>query len=177
MKHIMMDLETLGTKPGCVVLSIGAVAFDPYAGKLGEEFYRKLAWKDQGLKIEPGTVAWWMEQDPKARIEAFSGDEQLFMVAMAFKLWWEAQGAEYLWCHGATFDAPVWEAAAGIVPWRYHQVRDTRTVYDMAQLFPDRTVGTHHNALDDARNQAYAVCQCYTKLRAMPPEEPANAHT
>jgi hypothetical protein len=25
---VMLDLETLGTVPGCVILSIGAVAFD-----------------------------------------------------------------------------------------------------------------------------------------------------
>ena len=28
--HAMIDIETLGTEPDCVVLSVGAVKFDPY---------------------------------------------------------------------------------------------------------------------------------------------------
>jgi DNA polymerase III epsilon subunit-like protein len=31
MRDVMVDLETLGTVPGCVILSIGAVAFDENA--------------------------------------------------------------------------------------------------------------------------------------------------
>ena len=27
----MLDLETLGTRPGCVILTLGAVKFDPYS--------------------------------------------------------------------------------------------------------------------------------------------------
>lgn len=164
MKHIMLDLETLGTKPGCCVLSIGAVAFDPFTGQLGEEFYRKLDWKGTSLKIETGTLAWWMEQSPEARKEAFSGTEQPFTAAMQFKLWYEQQGAENVWANDPTFDCAVWEAAVGIVPWNFRQPRSCRTIYDLAQIWPDRSVGTFHNALDDARNQAIAVCKCYAKL-------------
>ena len=28
--HAMIDIETLGTSPDCVVLSVGAVKFDPF---------------------------------------------------------------------------------------------------------------------------------------------------
>ena len=28
--HAMIDIETLGTEPGSVVLSVGAVKFDPF---------------------------------------------------------------------------------------------------------------------------------------------------
>ena len=27
---IMLDIETLGTRPGCVIVTLGAVKFDPY---------------------------------------------------------------------------------------------------------------------------------------------------
>jgi hypothetical protein len=27
---IMLDLETLGTRPDCVILTLGAIKFDPY---------------------------------------------------------------------------------------------------------------------------------------------------
>ena len=39
MNHIMLDLETLDTSPSAVVLSSGAVAFDPYTNALGDRFY------------------------------------------------------------------------------------------------------------------------------------------
>lgn len=32
MIHIMLDLETWGTRPGCDIRSIGACVFDPVAG-------------------------------------------------------------------------------------------------------------------------------------------------
>ena len=39
MKDIMLDLETLGTGPGCAIVSIGAVAFDEFGvAEIG--FYR-----------------------------------------------------------------------------------------------------------------------------------------
>ena len=37
MIHVMCDLETLGRRPGCKLLSIGAVVFGPKG--LGAEFY------------------------------------------------------------------------------------------------------------------------------------------
>ena len=42
MSHVMIDLETLDTKPSTKILSLGAVIFDPENGELGETFYRKL---------------------------------------------------------------------------------------------------------------------------------------
>ncbi len=39
MKHIMLDLETLDTTSSAVVISIGAVAFDPETNALGDKFY------------------------------------------------------------------------------------------------------------------------------------------
>lgn len=37
MLHVMIDLETWGTKPGCDIRSIGAVVFDPLTGMLGND--------------------------------------------------------------------------------------------------------------------------------------------
>ena len=39
-QDVMVDLETWGTKPGCAIISIGAVSFGPDG--LGEEFYTAL---------------------------------------------------------------------------------------------------------------------------------------
>lgn len=37
MTHIMLDLETWGTKPGCDIRSIGACMFDPIAGTVAKD--------------------------------------------------------------------------------------------------------------------------------------------
>lgn len=40
MNNIMVDLETLGVETGCIILSIGAIAFDHVKNELGPKFYR-----------------------------------------------------------------------------------------------------------------------------------------
>lgn len=164
MKHCMLDLETLGTKPGCVVLSIGACAFDPVTGTIGDTFYEKLSWKNQSLKIEPGTLEWWLDQDPAVFREARSGDTPLFDAAVRFKSWCDDRQFTHYWAHSPSFDCAVWEAAAGIVPWRYNNQLCTRTIYQAAGITPARDPTTHHNALQDAIAQAKAVCAAYAKL-------------
>lgn len=58
---LMIDLETLDTAPTAVVLSIGAVVFDPYTGARGPSFYKELTnFLEQqtgvGRTISPGTI-------------------------------------------------------------------------------------------------------------------------
>lgn len=69
--NVMVDLETYGTKPGCPILSIGAVYFDPRTGKLGKEMYEIVNLESclkLGLVIDPETVKWWDEQSEEARL-------------------------------------------------------------------------------------------------------------
>lgn len=51
-KDVMVDLETLGTRPGCKILSIGAVEFgvgpDYNEDGLGAEFYVEVQRAHQG---------------------------------------------------------------------------------------------------------------------------------
>ena len=61
--HAMIDIETLGTTPDCVVLSVGAVKFDPY--KL-EEPHSKMLWRPSGdeqinanRRVDQNTLEWW----------------------------------------------------------------------------------------------------------------------
>jgi len=166
----MIDIETLGKKPGAAVLSIGAVMFG--ATGLGEEFYSPVLLKsctDVGLTIDPETVAWWMKQSEEARQAAFRADAPaLPAVLLRFTDWFVAQQARYPWCHGATFDVPIldaaYEACGMPAPWKYYDVRDTRTLYDLVGVKVDRSNGTHHNALDDARTQAEAAAAAFRRL-------------
>lgn len=164
---IMLDLETLGTRPGCIVVSVGAVGFDRYTGAILREFYRVIDLADSqrhGLTVEVGAVAWWMRQSDEARA-VFSTSEfdvtPLARAASDFAEWFAecGGGACPIWSHGAAFDLPIWEAALAAAgwpaPWAFWMVRDTRTVYDLTGFDPHtiKREGTYHNALDDARHQ------------------------
>ena len=39
MKQLMVDLETLSTRPDAAIIAIGAVYFDKVTGETGDEFY------------------------------------------------------------------------------------------------------------------------------------------
>lgn len=159
--HIMIDIETLGTGLDATVLSIGACTMERLSG-LRRGFHVRLDWKRQHRAIDPGTVAWWMEQSNAARHKVFSeGTDQLSAIASyeAFMDYVASIGGPKnlrVWCHGATFDAPILENLWGRVPWRFSAVRDTRTLYELAGVAPRRG-DDHHDALADARAQTDAV--------------------
>lgn len=73
MNHCMIDLETMGTSPGCAIASIGAVIFDPerpHDGSTAPEFYAVVdlaSCQSVGLTMDAGTVYWWLTQSQKAR--------------------------------------------------------------------------------------------------------------
>ncbi len=159
----MLDLETFGLRPGSVIRSIGAVFFD-FQGNLGPEFYSNIDRKsclDRGLTLDAETVLWWSEQSPQAREVLQSKTMPIMDVAGGFAYWFKSNGGERVWAQGASFDPVLWEAAVGRVPWKFYNVRDTRTFYDMMGL-DTKTVtreGTYHNALDDAKHQVACIAR------------------
>lgn len=178
-KHIMVDLETWGTTPGSDLRSIGAVAFDPIAGTLGDRFYCNLqGGVTVGLTRDADTVAWWAEQSAAA--QAVLQDNQLYItLALArFADWWiEQQGGEAtrenyarFWANGSHFDFVLLEAAYRAsnqaMPWTYRAPRDCKTVWDLAGGVDLPFEGVEHNALDDAVHQARCVIEAYRIIRA-----------
>ncbi len=70
MNHVMLDLETLGQGSNSVITSIGAVQFDIVTGQTGKKFKMNVdidSCLGAGLKIESGTVLWWLKQSEAAR--------------------------------------------------------------------------------------------------------------
>ncbi len=180
MKHVMIDLETLGIGPDCVIAQVAAVQFCPFTGRFGERFNMHADIETQPLRqIDPSTVLWWMRQSEDARRHFVEGQEEaptLRYVLDHFHDWMEKTfppvpskfhcSAEGVWSHGATFDIPILTNAMIRVPWHYRVVRDTRTLFDLAKLNFQVVshTGVHHDALDDARTQAQAVVDAYKKL-------------
>lgn len=162
--HLMVDLETLGKGSNAVIIAVGAVLFD--RNGTYEEFYRVVdpqSCVDIGMQIDVSTVLWWMQQSDEARA-AFKrpGDSiRSVLGALSEFLADETQTPRdelKVWGNGATFDNVILGNAydrAGLVrPWEFWNDRCYRTVKSLAPDVPMARTGTHHNALDDARDQA-----------------------
>jgi len=175
MHHVMLDLETFGVHPGAVIRSIGAVEFE-LDGLTGDSFYKNVDQRSceiAGLKIEADTKAWWARQ-PRAPQDILKKDPQpLRQVADAFFTWFRGVGPAdrtRVWSHGAAFDPVLWQAAAEAagsgVPWSHWNLRDTRTLYDLA-VFDVRDMMRHsvaHSAIDDCRFQILCVATANQRL-------------
>ena len=176
MQSLMLDIETLGTKAGCIVLSIGAVEFDNDG--LGKEFEVVIDVESAvkaGLVIEPRTVMWWMEQSDEARKKITAPGVDLLTALGQFKDAFDWKGKQ-VWCNGANFDFPILEAAFGCfdapTPWLFYNTNDYRT---MKNLVGKKLVGdiqkahgevfTKHGALDDAKSQALTLIGILKHLR------------
>lgn len=174
MTHIMLDVETWGTRPGCAIRSIGAVVFDP-SGRVpeGQAFYANIYGETctaAGLHIEAGTAEWWEDQSPEAKAHLKDDPLPLRDALEQFQAFFMRNRGRYVWGHGASFDAPILGEAFRRLslsePWGFWNLRDTRTLYDVAgvSLRDIPREGTHHNALDDAKHQALVVQLAYKKL-------------
>lgn len=162
---VMVDIESLGTRNGDVILSIGAVAFDYEQGILSS-FYEVIdidSCLGHGLKIETNTMRWWMDQSDAAREVFRVNGAPLEIVLDDFRTW-VPDNTTAFWANGVMFDFGMLEYAYKLVgkptPWYFHQVRDSRTMVRppvlSAELLKTLRVDppTAHNALDDARAQA-----------------------
>ncbi len=170
MRDLMIDIETLGTAPGSVILSIGAINFDAETGDFGDEFYAAIdpdSGIHLGMGIDASTVKWWMQQSECARLSAFSGETHLSKAL--FDLYEFIHGAEptRVWAKPPSFDMVLLESAyracAIDIPWHYKSPRDCRTLFDIANV-DQPNVGVAHNALDDAKSQAIGVIEAYRIL-------------
>lgn len=165
--HVMTDLETLGTVPGCKILSIGAVVMS--AEGLGERFYTEIARSKQDRLVEdPETIAWWEKQDPAVRDRLFNSETKpsLEEALGEFNIWLtkvsepDSKGKPDLnvWGNGAAFDNAILNFAYATIDmkpaWPFFGDKCYRTIKGMYPHIKADRVGNLHNALDDAITQA-----------------------
>jgi hypothetical protein len=178
MKDVMLDLETWGTKPGSALRSVGSAFFNPETGAVGAKFYANISRESCvaiGLTIDPGTEKWWSEQSREAQDALLVDQKPFATAATGFHEFFKANGGVRVWCQGANFDSVLWEAACAkawpsksFIPWRFWNVRDTRTIYEAAGIDAKAIAraGTYHNALDDSLHQIRCVHEAFKVLRA-----------
>lgn len=182
MNHLMIDLETMGNKPGAPIVAIGAVFFDPHTGAIGSEFYSPVnlsSAMEQGAKPDGDTIIWWLKQSAEART-AICVDDAPHIAAVLSDLNHfinrNSGNPRYLkvWGNGANFDNVIirgaYERAGHICPWQFWNDSDVRTIVMLGReinIDPKRDMpfdGVAHNALADARHQAKYVSAIWQRL-------------
>lgn len=169
----MIDIETLGTAPNSVILTIGAVRFDrilqskqiPKLSELDCLYIRvsKDSCIDKGMIEDTDTISWWKAQSPEARKEC-EIDEDRFPIEEALKelaQWMSSTDKKrtYVWANGSCFDHTILTDAykrCGLdLPWEWWNLRDLRTMLDLAgiRLSDIPSIGKKHHALYDCYNQ------------------------
>lgn len=186
MCEIMLDLETMATTPNAAIVSIGAVIFSPHEDSediLGSEFYRKIDLRsssESGGEIDPETVTWWLNQSKDAQSQTFDGlvgNRRIYNhseVLRQFSDWLSIVAPDEkdraVWGNGVAMDNVILGNAYKRIgmsqPWSFRGDRCYRT---MKSLYPDvkmdPRIGTYHNALDDAKNQALHLAKIFKSMK------------
>lgn len=161
----MLDLETLATSPDAVVLTFGAIKFDPFdtAKEMSDGIYFRINVDEQialGRRVDQGTVDWWGTQSAEVREEALGETDRVSIEDFTKALNKFVVGSTRIWAQGPVFDIVILENLYRQIgkpaPWQYYAIRDSRTL--LKALGDDRKSGALlHNALADAVSQAGAV--------------------
>ena len=172
---IMIDLETLATSTDAAILTIGAVKFDPFGLEMKEpameSFYVKVdidSCHDLGLTTSDDTIEWWSRQSQEAQDAAFDPEGRIPITDAFHQLYKFCWGAKRVWSNGASFDVVICETVFRkinkAIPWKFWEIRDVRTAFDLG-IDPKRPPITAHHALEDAWNQAVGIQNVYNTLR------------
>lgn len=173
---IMIDLETMGLGPSPAIVQIGAVLFESKVAFgdggdvaiLPQSFKRTVSLQSSllaGANMDQSTLEWWLSQSEEAKQSISEDTVSLRQALLDFTEFCSEHGVSQIWSHGAASDVPWLEASYKLLkleaPWRHQNVRDTRTMFWMAEMSGweriQDWVGTAHDALDDARRQAADV--------------------
>ena len=164
--HAMIDLETLGTKPDTVILTIGGVKFNPNAiSEHHSELYYRFEVDEQlskGRTTDKSTLEWWQKQDPAVMEEALGDHDRVSVDELTKTLNKWCVGLDELWCQGPLFDYAIlqnlYKQLGKPAPWNYWQIRDSRTVFSMMPSDPRKAIQEDaHNALADCYYQAKCI--------------------
>lgn len=183
---VFIDLETLDTKPGAIIISVGAAATIRHSYKVFSLFERNVTEKDQqayGATYSESTLAWWRKQSNEVWIQTRIHPLPMNMVLHNLAKWMNEcreRAAEQgctsvqVWGNGATMDISLLEwhfnhnpkSITSLVkaPWEFWDIRDVRTLVEVDAMtggkeFKKRTTfyGMQHRSLHDAMHE---MCYC-----------------
>jgi hypothetical protein len=167
---VMLDIETLSTRPESVLLTIGAVKFDPWGDDVDTDhgLYHRVNVDEQlelGRHVQEETVQWWGNQPADVFEEAMGESNRVSLAQMTADLNRFLVGVENIWCQGPAFDIVILEnlyrQLIKPTPWQFWQIRDSRTLFGVHGDPREKDLKAAHNALMDCYYQAIGVQQVY----------------
>lgn len=171
---IMIDIETLSTKPNAKILTIAAIKFSRI-GNLKplsdmDTFYRRIS-SDQtpGFDIDPDTQKWWSKQGEVARIEAFTHKNRVpLKQALNELIAWFGTRDIIVWAKSPSFDCVILENAFRVcdigIPWNFWSTRDCRTLTDISGICEVKDTEISHHALNDCYTQIVNLKKSFKQL-------------
>ena len=180
----MLDIETLATVPGAVILSIAAVEFDIETGKTGREFFWKIDLKDSmanGFFIDPDTLLWWLEQDPEVLKQNIKPDGltkplKMVMEDIVHTFRYSLDKDIQVWGNSNRFDLgiliPYVQKVTNTPIWKYSKERDVRTLVSLNPDIKGEVVvqakedgADLHNPIVDCKVQIEYCTKIYNSLK------------
>ena len=166
----MVDIETLATTPSAAMISFGACHFDIDTGVISDKLNVNIVMRDvakTGLVVSKDTLQWWLRQDK----EVFrSSQENAISHKDAMKIisdYLEKYKNSRLWQWGS-LDFPVIESnlikQGYEAQWKYWRVDNARTVFNVFGVDIGCDRNAHHNAMQDAVDQAQYLIDFFQTL-------------
>lgn len=183
MKHVMIDIETMGPAPDGAVIAIGLAEFDPKSNQIGKTLEVRCtfdAMRQINRKFDPDTVEWWMQQSKEAQ-------DQLFLEprhTQAHTMCQDVHAFLYdvhhnhskigLWAKGPNFDLTIcrdlFDSASVAWPYSYGKEYCVRTMLMIAKAngwtdILEMENKLKHGALSDAIHQAKQVMEVMGRVK------------
>ncbi len=172
----MLDLETLGTRADSVIMSIGAVKFNPDTDEIDNAgFYASISIDSNtaaGRHIGEDTLVWWMKQTTTAQMVFTEPKIPLAIALDDFHSWVDHPDYQ-VWSNGADFDIPMlshaFETHGLPAPWKFYNGRCFRTIKNLpfAKKAEKIDNAAKHNALSDAVAQAEQLQQYFKAMKGI----------
>lgn len=167
--NLMVDLETLSLSNDACIVSAGLVVFS--STKILETYSAGIKdLEDQvrkGSHISPDTVIWWLKQSDAARHSLIRSIEGPSMVApiktieLLNNISVLFVNCKAIWSKDSCFDINILERAYQRyelpIPWKYHQRRCVRTLFEEWPQVPKVMPTVKHDPLDDAKAQTTTI--------------------
>lgn len=168
MRHVMLDLETWGLRPGSAIRAVGGAVFDLETGSaIGPTFYANVtrgSCEAAGLLVDPGTEKFWAtKKDNSAEVLA-KNPMGLNLVVAQFHDFCREYIVTQVWAQSLLFDLPIWLAAAEAVklapPWKHFNQRDAQTALALNNTFDVRHMPLRPPGYKTAEDNAVFQVKC-----------------
>jgi hypothetical protein len=171
---IMVDMETISTKPNACILSLAAVKFDLYDEYIpmdGRVWHFDIDEQTEkyARDVDEDTLGWWASQGEAAIQSSFSDNNRQTcdeIMSEFHKFCWNTSE---IWSQGTIFDITILENLLTQMnrptPWNFRQIRDTRTMFGSGIPYTYDNP-CKHDPLADCVAQALAIQQIFKWIKS-----------